>query len=106
MSLSSPAVVQERLEAIERELAERQNAYEDAALAWFHAKRDREQRRAEVFLTSEGTIAQRSAQAEVETATIGVEDEATYEALRGVMRTPETRASIGQSILRAQSRTA
>lgn len=106
MTLSAPAAVQERLEAIEVDLAIRQDDYEAAALSWFRMKRDREKQRAEAFMRAEGTVAERNAQAEIQTATIGVEDEATYEALRGVMRTLETRASIGQSILRSQARSA
>lgn len=106
MTLSAPAAVQARLEEIEAELATRQGDYEAAALSWFRVKRDREKRRAQAFMEAGGTVAERSAKAEVATATIGVEDEARYEALRGVMRTLEARATIGQSILRAQSRAA
>jgi hypothetical protein len=106
MTLSAPAAVQARLEDIEVDLAVRQEDYESAALNWFRSKRDRERRRAEEFIKAEGTVAERSALADRETALIGVDEEAHYEALRGVMRTLETRASIGQSILRAQSRAA
>jgi hypothetical protein len=104
MSLSAPAAVQSRLEEIENDLATRQGEYETAALSWFRAKRDREKRRAQEFMKGHGTVAERSAKADELTAEIGVEDEAKYEALKAVMRTLETRASIGQSILRSQAR--
>lgn len=106
MTLSAPAAVQARLEEIEVDLANRQGDYETAALSWFRAKRDREKRRAVAFIKAQGTVAERNARADEETAKIGVEDEAAYEAHKAVMRTLETRASIGQSILRSQARSA
>jgi hypothetical protein len=93
-----------RLDEIERDLAHRQNALEAAGRSWFVAKRDREKRRAEVFLTSEGTVAERSARADVATALDGKDAEAEWEALRAVVRVLETRASIGQSLLRSMGR--
>lgn len=102
--LDDPAAVMARLAEIENALAEKQNAWESAALSWFRAKRDREHDRAVQFIRAEGTVAERSAIAESETALNGKEDEALYEALKAVIRVLETRASIGQSILRAQGR--
>lgn len=101
--LSNPAAIQERLEAIERDLAERQHDFEVAATEWFRAKRDREKERAEAFLSAEGTVAERTAIAESQVPARG-EEEGRYEALKGVVRTLDTRAAIGMSILRAQSR--
>lgn len=106
MTLSDPAAVMSRLEAIDRDLAERQNSLETAAMGFYKAKREREKKRAEAFLLSEGTVAERTAFADEQTAEIGKDDEASYEALKAVVRTLEARASIGQSILRAQSRVA
>lgn len=106
MTLSDPAAVMARLEEIEHDLALRQNELEEAAFCWFKAKRDREKQRAEAFLGAEGTVAQREALADLEAANVGAEHEASYEALKAVCRVLETRASIGQSILRAQSRVA
>jgi len=106
MSLRSPAEVMERLDAIEVDLADRQVELEDAAWKWHTAKRDREKHRAETFLLAEGTVAERSAVAEKESATDGRDEEARYESLKAVVRTLETRASIGQSILRSQARAA
>jgi hypothetical protein len=103
-ALSDPGLVLARLEEIETDLARRQNNFEAAALAWFRAKRDREHQRAVAFMRAEGSVAERNAQADIETCRIGVEHEAEYEALRAVMRTLETRASIGQSVLRSQGR--
>lgn len=94
----------ERLAAIESDLATREGALENAAFEWFKAKRDREKQRAEKFLTTEGTVAERNAHADKATAHLGVEHEAEYEALRAVVRVLETRATIGQSLLKAHGR--
>ncbi len=102
--LSHPAAVMSRLADIEDDLAKRQNALEAAGLAWFKAKRDREKARAVAFLQAEGTVAERQAIADRATALDGKNEEAEWEALRAVVRVLETRASIGQSILRSQSR--
>ena len=104
MTLSTPQAVLERLEAIDADLAEKQNAWEQAAFDHFKAKRDREKAKASAFLTAKGSIAARNAIAEVETSSDGSEAEATYESLKAVIRVLETRATIGQSILRSQGR--
>lgn len=104
MSLSTPHQIMARLEAIEQDLAGRQNELEDAARAHFIAKRNRERDRAVVFLGSDGTVAERNARADEQTARDGCDVEAAYEALRAVVRVLETRASIGQSLLRAQGK--
>lgn len=102
--LSHPSAVMARLADIENDLALRQNTLEDAAMKWYRAKRDREKARAVAFLKADGTVAERSAIADEQTATDGKEEEALFESLRAVVRTLETRASIGQSLLRAQGR--
>lgn len=104
MTLSDPAAVMARLEEIDRDLCTRQNALESAAMDWYRTKRDREHKWAVKFLSLEGTVAERKAAADAEVAAIGKESEACYESLRAVVRVLETRASIGQSILKAQSR--
>lgn len=104
MSLSTPQQIMERLEELERDLAARQNLMESAARAWFIAKRDREKARAQVFLTTEGTVAQRNAHADKATATDGAREEAEYEAIRSVCRVIETRVGIGQTLLKAHGR--
>ena len=104
MSLSSPEQVMARLSEIENDLALRQNALEAAAMSWFIAKRDKEKARAVAFLAAEGSVAERSALADQQTATDGKQEEALYESLRAVVRTLEARASIGQSLLKAQGR--
>lgn len=104
MSLSSPAQVQARLESIENDLATRQNDVETAAWVWFKAKREREKARAEAFLKAEGSVAERNALADFETADIGADSEAEFEAKKAVVRVLDTRAAIGMSILRAQTR--
>jgi hypothetical protein len=103
-ALTTPGAIQARLEEIERDLAERQKAYEEAALAYWKSKRDKEKLRAETFLEAEGTVAVRTAQADRATAHIGMEDEARWEALKGVTRTLDTRAAIGMALLKSQGR--
>lgn len=104
MTLSHPVIVLQRLEEIERDLALRQGPLEDAAMAHFRAKRDKERARAIAFMTATGTVAERNAIADKETALHGVEAEAKYEALKAVLRVLDTRASIAQSILKSQGR--
>src|ERR1700685_1887855 len=104
MTLSTPTEVVSRLEAIDADLAEKQNAYEKAAFEHFKAKRDREKAKASAFLTAKGSIAARNAIAEVETSSDGSDPEARYESLKAVIRVLEARATIGQSILRSQGR--
>lgn len=94
----------DRLAEIENDLADRQNALESAALRWFRAKRDREHDRAVAFLNAEGTVAERSAVSERETALDGKDEEAEWEALRAVVRVMDTRATIGMALLKAQGR--
>ncbi len=104
MTLSTPQAVEERLEAIEKDLAELQNDFEAAAFNWYLAKREREKAEAEAFLTAKGSIAARQAVAKVQTAHDGVEREARYEALKAKVRVLETRANIGMALLKAQGR--
>lgn len=101
--LTTPAAVLERLAEIEEDLAARQNALERAAMTWYRVKREREKQRAIAFLKADGTVAERNALADSRLAAEGAEAEAEYEALKAVVRTLETRASIGQSILKAQT---
>lgn len=102
--LPSPAAIVARLEAIEGDLAVRQNLLEHAAASWFRAKRDREKQYALEYMKAEGTVDARKAQAIEATTLIGVEAEAEYEALKAVVRVLDTRASIGMALLKAQGR--
>ena len=104
MSLQTPQQVVERLESIERDLAERQGELEAAALGWFRAKREKERDWALAFMASEGTDTSRRAVATRETARVGVEEEAAWEAARAVVRVLDTRAAIGMAILKSQGR--
>jgi hypothetical protein len=108
--LSSPAQVIQRLEEIDADLANRQNDFETAASAYYHAKRHWEKSMAEAYVNAQG-----SNQKERESRAILAEwkansyrqfvlAEAEYEGHKAAIRTLETRASIGQSLLRAQSR--
>jgi hypothetical protein len=104
VTLDNPGAVLHRLEEIERDLAIRQGAFEAAALGWFRAKRNRERERALAFIAAQGTVAERNAIADRDTAMLGAAEEAEYEALKAVVRTLETRSAIGMSILKSQTR--
>ena len=104
MTLSHPAAVQAKLEAIDADLALKQNDYEDAAMEHFTAKRLKEKAKAASFLKAEGTVAERSAKADLETALIGVEEEGRWEGLKGVVKVLDTRGAIGMAILKSQGR--
>lgn len=101
----SPAEIIERLEKVDEELGARQNVLGLAAEKWYRAKRDREKARAVAFLLAEGTVAERQAIADRDTALDGRDEEAEYEAVRAVVRVLETRASIGQTLARTHGRT-
>lgn len=105
MSLS-PVQIVAQLEAIDADLSAKQTEVESAARAWFIAKREREKERATVFLTARmagKTVAEADAMAAEGSAMRGAEEEAAFEALRAACRVLETRASIGQSLLRAHT---
>lgn len=102
--LLTPQQIMARLEQLDADLQTRGPVLEQAARAWFIAKRDKERARAQVFLTTEGTVAERNAHADLATSTDGSREEAEYEALKAVCRTIETRVGIGQSLLRAHGR--
>lgn len=104
VTLDNPAAISERLIAIEEDLAVRQGTLESAALQWYRLKRDKEHAWAVAYMRADGPAHQRKAEADRETAMVGKEEEALYEALKAVVRTLETRASIGQSLLRSQGR--
>lgn len=108
---SSPGVVMARLADIENDLALRQNEYEQAANDRARCVRDWDRR-----LAIHGKVAKgSSADVRKSVALVAASEqddlyerltdaEARFDALRVVIRTLETRASIGQSILRAQGR--
>lgn len=104
--LSSPAVVMQRLEEIERDLANRQNEFESAARGWYAARAEIERRKAVALLSAQdGSVTEKKARAELaafDVALLGFESE--YEALKAVVRVLEARATINQSLLRAQGR--
>jgi len=99
-----PQTVIERLEAIDLDLSELQREIYTAAMVWFRKKRDKEHDWAVSFMTAEGTVADRKAAADKINARDGMEQEATYEALRAKERVLETRANIGMALLKAQGR--
>lgn len=100
--MDSPAKVMMTLQDIETDLSNRQNDLEGYATGWFQDKRDKERVHAEIFLASEGTVAERNAKADLESSAIGSASEAKYEACKAVVRVLESRAGICQSLLRAQ----
>ena len=104
MSLSTPQQVEQRLQEIAEALALLENEMEPCALAWFRAKREREKAKARAFLTAKGTDSARRADAELESAGIGADEEGRWEGKKAKLKTLETAAVIGTSLLRAQSR--
>jgi hypothetical protein len=102
VDLSHAQAIIDRLAEIDQDLATRMPVLESAAKNWFKAKRDKEKQHAQAFLSAEGTVAERQAHASLVTSVVGMEAEAEYEALKAVVRVLEARASIGQSLLRAE----
>lgn len=108
MSDLSPALVMRRLEEIDRDLADRQNALEQAARNYHIAAKEFEHKRVVGFLQATGTVEERKSQAykqayEGDYGNSLVQYESEYEALKAAVKVLTTRASIGQSILRAQT---
>lgn len=110
---STPQTVVTRLDQIERDLAERQNPYEQAADDRARTIRDWEKRLAECQKRAPGTNSEaRKAAALVMAIELDGGDlytrltdaEARYDALRVVVRVLEARSVIGMSILRSQGR--
>jgi hypothetical protein len=66
--MSEAAQVMATLDEIQQDLALRQNLLEQAARNWYIAKREKEHKRAVTFLSTEGTVAERNAAADRETA--------------------------------------
>jgi len=109
----TPAQLIERLEAIEQDMGDRQNEYETAAEDRARRVRDWDRRLALHMKKASGSNADARkangfvAAVEQDNGEL-YEDlkdaEARFDALRVVMRTLETRATIGQSLLRAQGR--
>ena len=106
MSLASPSEVQDRLEALDAELGLRLNALEKAAFQWFQIKPQRDKLWAQTYVAFNGAAHLRKVAADGRVAeeVAWAEAEGLYESLKVVVRGLETKASIGQSILRAQSR--
>ena len=107
--LASYGAVQLRLADIDDAIAERQEPFETAARDYFTAKRDFERDFAIQHLKETGTVDERRHKTivalwQTESYKALVSAEANYEALKGVLRTFETRASIGQSLLKAMQR--
>ena len=104
-TFADPGGVMVRLAANRKRHGPRQNNLRSRTRAWVMALRDQKRARAIAFLNAEGTVAERQAIADRDTALDGKMEEAEFEALKAVMRTLSERASVGQSILRAQGRT-
>lgn len=103
---ASPAQIMARLEEIERDLAERQNEYEKVAEGWTRAKREKELAWARAYTLATGTthVTDKKAAAIEASELIGLDAEARYTALKGVVDILTTRATIGQSLLKAHGR--
>jgi hypothetical protein len=99
-----------RLESIEDDAQQRQTKGETSAEEFFKVKRDFELAFALKFMDATGTVTERKQKALVALEKDPVynqlkEAEGAYEGWKAAMRALETRASIGQSLLRAQRET-
>jgi hypothetical protein len=104
VSLDSAVGVLERLEAIEGDLAVRQNAYEAAARAWYVKLGEITKNQAIAYRKAEGTSTEKREAANELHGIDGANERAEYEALRAVIKVLEARATIGQSILKSMGR--
>ena len=101
----TPAQVMERLEEIERALADKQNDYEKFAEDWTREKREKALAYARAYMAATGkNVTDRKQAAVLESENIGLEAEAKYTGLKGVVEVLTTRATIGQSLLKAHGR--
>lgn len=99
-----------RLESIEQDVADRQEKGETSATDFFRAKRDFELEFAKKYMNAKGSPTERKQAAteamEKDPAYFALlESEGAYEGWKAAMRALEQRASIGQSLLRAQRET-
>lgn len=98
-----------RLEEIERDLANRQADGETAADDFHERKREHELRWAQTYLETQGTVEERRQQTILKL--YGSQEykqfiaaQAQYDGWKAVNRVLEARASVAQSLLRAQTR--
>lgn len=101
--------VQQRLMDIDRDLTLRQPNLENEARSYFQAKRDYEKQWATEYLKTKGTVEERRNKTILALYNSDaykrlIAAEGAWEGLKAVTRTLETRASIGQSLLRAMQR--
>jgi hypothetical protein len=112
MTLSAGQVMT-RLEELDKELQERQNEYEEAAENFYREKREWEKNLAQEFVKAGGkNQEERRSNALLALERDGdayyrfVNAEARYEGQKAGFRVRETRASIGQSLLKSMAREA
>jgi hypothetical protein len=106
------AQIEERLERIEADLADRQGRFEEAAAEKHRMAREYELRHAIAFLAATGaTATERKARAIEALAaaadgiyTRNMEAEGEYEGLKAAMRALEIRATVGMSLLKVHAR--
>ena len=106
IDLTHPAAVLERLVLIERDLAIRQNVFEEAARGWYQARREVERVKARELLSAdEKSVTEKKARAELAAYDVeGAGLEAEYEALRAVIRVLEQRSMVLMAVLKSQGR--
>lgn len=109
-SLSTGPLIQAKLEGIEEDLARLQNEVEDAAAKFFSAKRDYELDYSKKFIAVEGKNKDER-EAKAKEALEGTdsyrrlkETEGTWEGKKLAVKVLESRAAIGMSLLRHQTR--
>lgn len=104
--MTNPVSILAKLEEIERDMAERQPAYERAAQRWYHAKREQGRDYARALISSNAdSVTEKKAHADLAAyETEGAESEAEFEATRAVLNVLDKRAMILMAILKAQGR--
>jgi hypothetical protein len=103
----TPAQIIERLETIEHELADKQPDFEKYAESWTRAKREQELAWARAYTlaaSSTKNVTDRKAAAIEASAMQGMDDEARYVGLKGVIDVLQTRSMIGMALLKAHGR--
>jgi hypothetical protein len=104
----TPAQIIERLEAIERDLAERQGEFERVSEDWARAKREKELAWARAYTLAgrdnKTPVTDKKAAAIEASELIGLDAEARYTGLNKVIEVLGTRSMIGMALLKSHGR--
>ena len=102
--MQTPQSVEQRLEAIDQDLAIRQNLYEAAAKAHFLKVAEVTKDKAIAYRKADGNSTDKRESANEQHGEDGSKEQAEYEALKAVIKVLESRATIGMAILKSHGR--